>query len=88
MKINSINNTLYNNNKSISFQKTAVPYPEYRKAYIYPETSKSAIDSLVNKISGLFHPQVTKEAVEIKSKIDSIYATTATPQEQLLSVLA
>lgn len=87
MKINSINNTISNNNKSISFQRTAVPYPEYRAAYIYPEQT-STITSLVNKISELFHPQVTREAVEIKSKIDSIYATQATPQEQLLSVLA
>ncbi len=86
MKINSINNTI-SNNKSISFQRTAVPYPEYRAAYIYPEQT-STITSLVNKISELFHPQVTREAVEIKSKIDSIYATQATPQEQLLSVLA
>ncbi len=88
MKINSINNTSFNNNKSISFKKTAVAYPEYRNAYIYPETSKGAINSLVEKISGLFHPQVTKEAVEIKAKIDSIYATQQTPKEQLLSILA
>ncbi len=88
MKINSINNTIFNNNKSISFKKTAVPYPEYKKAYIYPETSNGAINNLVDKISALFHPQVTKEAVDIKSKIDSIYATPQTPQDQLLSVLA
>lgn len=87
MKINSINNTILNNNKSINFKRTAVPYPEYRKAYIYPEHT-NAVSSLVKKISALFHPEVTKEAVEIKSKIDSIYATQATPKQQLLSVLA
>lgn len=88
MKINSINNVTSNYNKQ-GFKRTAVPYPEYNKAYTYNSQTESVINSLVDKISELFHPSVTKEAVDIKQKIDSIYDPQPnSPKAQLLSVLA
>lgn len=88
MKINSINNIKPNYNKQ-SFKRTAVPYPEYNKAYTYDSKTENVINSLVNKISELFHPSVTKEAIDIKQKIDSIYdPQVKSPKTQLLSVLA
>ena len=85
MKVNSINN-LYNYNNKQSFKRTAVPYPEY--AYACNEND-SVLNTLANKISQLFSPKVTKDAVEIKSKIDKIYdPASLSPREQLLSVLA
>ena len=91
MKVNSINsiNTINNNSYKQSFKHTAVPYPEYEKAYLYADKSSSFVSSIINKISDLFNPEVTKEAVEIKSKIDKLYSVkTPSPKEHLLSVLA
>ena len=88
MKVNSINN-ISNYNKNVSFQKTAVPYPEYRNAYLQTCKKDTVLNSLASKISDLFSPKVAKEAVEIKSKIDKIYdPSTVSPREHLLSVLA
>ena len=90
MKINSINNTISNNSKSISFQRTAVPYPEYRSAYLPSSeySSQSRISLIVDKISKLFNPEVTKEAKQIKNQIDNLYAQQQTPKEHLMSVFA
>lgn len=86
MKINAINNINYN---KPSFKRTAVPYPEYKRGYVYPSKTERIFNTLVDKISDLFHPDVTKEAVEIKSKIDRIYdASSKSPKGQLLTVLA
>ena len=88
MKINAINNINNNYNKQ-SFKRTAVPYPEYFKAYTQQCKTERVFNTLVDKISDLFHPDVTKEAVEIKSKIDKIYDPKyVSPKGQLLSVLA
>lgn len=88
MKVNSINSINYNSYKP-SFKHTAVPYPEYEKAYKYATSSNSVMSTIINKISDLFSPEVTKEAVEIKSQIDKLYnIKTPSPKEHLLSVLA
>lgn len=88
MKVSSINNISHNNSR-ISFKKTAVPYPEYNSSYSYDSQSDKMIYSLISKISELFHPDVTKEAANIKSKIDNIYEPkTVNPKDRLLSVLA
>ena len=88
MKVNSIN-TINNNYNKYSFKRTAIPYPEYEKAYLYAKSSDTFVNSLINKITALFNPEVTKEAVEIKSQIDKLYSVkTPSPKEQLLSVLA
>ena len=88
MKVNSINSIKYNTYKQ-SFKHTAVPYPEYEKAYKYTTSSENIVSSIINKISDLFNPEVTKEAIEIKSKIDKLYSVkTPSPKEHLLSVLA
>lgn len=75
MKINSISSTNYiNNSYKQSFKHVAVPYPEYENAYIAKHTNpENKIAALINKISDLFHPEVTKEAKNIKSKIDDAY---------------
>lgn len=72
MKINSISSTNYiNNSYKPSFKHVAVPYPEYEDAYIVKHTNPAnKISVIINKISDLFHPEVTKEAQNIKSKID------------------
>lgn len=89
MRVSSINNVSLNNN-SLTFKRTAVPYPEYRSAYL-PSTeysSQSRISLLVDKISKLFNPEVTKEAKQIKNQIDNLYNQQQTPKEHLMSVLA
>ncbi len=87
MKVNSINtiNTLNNNYSKLSFKHTAVPYPEYEAAYY---NTNSLLDSIVDKISQLFSPKVSKEADKIKTQIDNIYDQKTNPKKQLLSVLA
>lgn len=88
MKINAVNNINNNYNKQ-SFKRTAVPYPEYFKAYTQQAKTERVFNTLVDKISELFHPDVTKEAIEIKSQIDKIYDPKfSSPKGQLLSVLA
>ena len=88
MKINSINN-INNNYNNQSFKRTAVPYPEFTRSYSTQVKDDSIVSSLMNKISKLFQPDVTKEAVVIKSQIDKIYdPKTLSPKEHLLSVLA
>ena len=88
MKVNSIN-TINNNYNKYSFKRTASPYPDYENAYLYAKSSDTFVNSLINKITALFNPEVTKEAVEIKSQIDKLYSVkTPSPKEQLLSVLA
>ena len=89
MKVNSIN-TLYNNYSKLSFKHTAVPYPEYESAYY---NSSNGFSALAEKLSQLFSPKVSKETINIKSKIDSIYEQKSdknnlNPKKQLLSVLA
>lgn len=87
MKVNSINNTLYNTKtQRPSFKHTAVPYPEYEKAYAAKNNSENIFSVLISKVSDLFKPEVTKEAKEIKAQIDKLYGST--PQDKLLSVLA
>lgn len=76
MKINSINNvnTSYSQVKTQSFKHTAVPYPEYENAYVYNGNKQKNLFGLISeKISDLFHPEVTKEAKNIKSQINSIF---------------
>ncbi len=80
MRINPINNITY---KTQSFKHTAVPYPEYEKAYIYA----AADTSIFHKIAKLFNPKVDKETEKIKTVIDKTYNGIPTPQKQLLSVL-
>lgn len=92
MKINSIN-TINNTNviKQASFKRTAVPYPEYKDAYYADRDNiQDTITTIISKISDLFHPEVTKEADKIKSKIDDIYDRypEKAVRKQLLSVLA
>ena len=83
MKMNSINLLNYNT-KPQAFKHTAVPYPELENLYYQ---NPDSVNSVFKKVSSLFHPQVTKEAKEIKSKIDTIYEP-KDPKAQLLSVLA
>lgn len=92
MKVNSINsirnfNTYNSKQNALAFKHTAVPYPEFESAY-NPKHSgfKTKISFLVDKISDLFHPEVTKEAQSIKSEIDKIYDEN--PKAKLVSVLA
>ena len=97
MKINSINTAYnYNNKYNTSFKRTAVPYPEYRAAYNVAQKN-SVIDTLINKISNLFSPEVTKEAVNIKKNIDTVFETSkknlkphksVSAEQALISVLA
>lgn len=93
MKVNSINsiNTISNYSNKLnnpSFKHTAVPYPEYENAYVHKQVGfHDKISILVAKLSDLFHPEVTKQANEIKSQIDSIYDDKSA-KKQLVSVLA
>ena len=88
MRVNSINNVSSNN--SLTFKRSAVPYPEYRSAYLPSSeySSQSRISLIVDKISKLFNPEVTKEAKQIKNQIDNLYAQQQTPKEHLMSVFA
>lgn len=88
MKINAINSAIYSKGRP-GFKSTAVPYPEYRDAYIIERLPlDERISNFVSRISDLFTPSVTKEAKEIKSEINSIFEDDETnPKEQLLSVL-
>ena len=93
MRVNSINNINYTNySKSVpSFKHTAVPYPEYPNAYKPCDRSiESTIITTIEKLTDLFNPKVSKEAQEIKSSIDSIYANSAkqAAKQRLMSVLA
>lgn len=99
MIISSINS--FTNNINPSFQKTAVPYPEYQRQQVpsfthtavpYPEyqnfdydTNKGIIAEIADKLSALFHPAVQKEAAEIKADIDSIYETNNNSDEKDLA---
>ena len=88
MRVNSINN-VSSYNDSLTFKRSAVPYPEYRSAYL-PSTeysSQSRISLVVDKLSKLFNPEVTKEAKQIKNQIDNLYTQQKTPKEHLMSVL-
>lgn len=99
MKINSINNA-YITNKNInkSFKATAVPYPEYKAAYIVSCKKAGAVEKLVDKIAEFFSPKVTKEAKNIQKTIDFAFEeaaknvkpnrTSRSAQQALLSVLA
>lgn len=88
MKINSINNINNNYNKP-SFKRTAVPYPEYKTAYIIKAGEDTLVSSIKNKINEIFRPDVTKEALNIKNQIDSFYGTQeADPKQHLLTVFA
>lgn len=90
MRVNSINNYNYNSNIP-SFKHTAVPYPEYPNAYNVKESQiETKIISAIDKLTDLFSPKVSKEAMEIKSGIDSIYSDSPkkAAKQRLLSVLA
>lgn len=86
MKVNSINSINYFT-KAPAFKHTAVPYPEFEN-YV----NKQQNSNLLDKLSELFHPTVTKNALDIKSKIDGVYShsqkTSMSPKAHLLSVLA
>ena len=85
MKVNSIN--LINTYSKPSFKHTAVPYPEYANAY--KNNDNNGINSLLNKISSFFTPQVTNEAKEIKEQINNIYTDNNTSaKKHLMSVFA
>ncbi len=78
-----------------SFTHTAVPYPEYTNINDNSDNeNKGIIEELAGKISNLFHPQVQKEAADIKANIDSLYETNKKTNEavsapqKLLSVFA
>lgn len=90
MRVNSINNINYNLNRP-SFKHTAVPYPEFASAYeVIENPVETKILNAIDKLVDLFSPKVSKEAMDIKAGIDSIY--TATPKkaakQKLISVLA
>ena len=90
MRVNSINTFNYSSNRP-SFKHTAVPYPEYPNAYTVKENQiETKIISTIDKLADLFSPKVSKEAMEIKSGIDSIYADSPkkAAKQRLLSVLA
>lgn len=87
MRVNSISSFNYKNNNLQSFKHTAVPYPEYEGSYNQNDKSIYKIDVLINKISDLFHPEVSKSAREIKSQIDKICEDNS-PKDSLMSVLA
>ncbi len=93
MKINAINNSNYMT-RDVSFKSAVVPYPEYENAY-YKQSRPDAITRVVDKISALFTPEVTKKSQEIKNDINKIYDNgnqnanfVKSPQTHLLSVLA
>ena len=99
MKINSINNAyITNNNKNKSFKASAVPYPEYKTAYIVSCKKAGTIEKMVDKISEFFSPKVTKEAKNIQKTIDLAFEeaaknvksnrTSKSAKQALLSVLA
>lgn len=92
MKINSINSFSVKPS-TFNFKRTAVPYPEYEKAYHHNNASFSKdVTNVIDKISTLFSPKVTEDANKIKSSINKIYADDSlvnkTPKAQLMSVLA
>lgn len=90
MKINSINNlnASYQAFKTPAFKHTAVPYPEYKDAYvIYSNKNRSVIDILSDKISDLFHPEISKEAKNIKSQINLVFDDRNT-QKPVLNTVA
>ncbi len=98
MRVNSINSQQYLNiSKTQKFGNSAVPYPEYKNAYVFD--NRTIGEKLSDAISALLHPQVANEAENIKSQIDSLYIaqnqvsnetskTQQTPKESLLSVFA
>lgn len=92
MKINAINSAGYMT-KDVSFKHTAVPYPEYESAY-NKQSRTDAITRVVDKISALFTPEVTKKSQKIKEDINKIYSNEnissyeQSPKNHLLSVLA
>ena len=73
MKVNSINNFYSNTFKTNSFKRTAVPYPEYTYHTLDKKAEKDAFKLLSEKISEFFKPEVSQEAVNIKSHINSIF---------------
>lgn len=95
MKINAINSASYMTT-CVSFKHSAVPYPEYESAYYKNTTQPDAITRVVDKISALFTPEVTKKSQEIKNDINKIYNNgksinvdfSTNPKNHLLSVLA
>lgn len=92
MKINAINSATYMTS-GLSFKHSAVPYPEYEDAYNIGNKSDT-ITRVVDKISALFTPEVTKKSQEIKNDINKIYSDgknvdlSNNPKKHLLSVLA
>lgn len=90
MRVSSINSfNQYNciKNKQ-SFKHTAVPYPEFENSYkTKPASVKFSINNIISRISELFHPQVSKDAKEIKNQIDKIYDKKSA-DKHLVSALA
>lgn len=88
MKINSVNSIgtfSRPGGASMSFKHTAVPYPEYYDAYIFTaQEDKNIFGRLADKISDLFNPKVSKEAEEIKSKINTIFDKSALDKPELV----
>jgi hypothetical protein len=91
MKINAINTINYNNTNKPAFKHVAVPYPEFESAYHKQTyTVEEKLNAILDKISALFTPAVSKEASTIKTGIDTIYETEKqlnTPKN-VLSVVA
>ena len=72
MKVNAINSTMYMT-KAPAFSHIAVPYPEYEK--YSKRNQSSSVERIVDRLSALFTPEVTKKSQEIKNNINKIYDT-------------
>lgn len=76
MRVNAINQYRMNkindfNNNCSSFDRTAVPYPEYEYAY-YQQKQEDLLSYIADKLSNLFNPRIDKESQMIKENIDAL----------------
>lgn len=71
MRINAINN-FYPQVQRTNFGHTAVPYPEYEKAY-HRNTGNNIVNSFALKLASVFSPEVKKNAEDIKTEINGLY---------------
>lgn len=86
MRVNAINN-FYPQVQRTSFGHTAVPYPEYEKAY-HKNTGNNIVNSFALKLSSVFSPEVKKNAREIKNEINGLYDNTDKNVKKSLSLYA
>lgn len=87
MKINYISNinNFSNYSKAVKFGHTAVPYPEYE--HIQTSNNQHDVFSIIShKISDFLHPEVSKQAKEIKSQIDSVFDANSVKGTRINSV--